>query len=148
MYRNFSINEKEKRQILEMHVSKGYKRSLNENELWDKDFAHRDSTDPLDYDDPRDDPEWGEEEHDDFIGAELVQDNDGYLELYIDGEKDGRNWGFYKEGDEYDYDGNKRQGTYITTVTNPKTGEDVKIIIFPYEKPKPEFGGGKSGYDM
>lgn len=32
MYRNFSITEKEKRQILEMHQSKGYKMSLNESQ--------------------------------------------------------------------------------------------------------------------
>jgi hypothetical protein len=30
MYKNFSINEKEKRQILEMHTSNGYKSSINE----------------------------------------------------------------------------------------------------------------------
>jgi hypothetical protein len=31
MYRNFSINAKERRQIMEMHVSSGYKKSLNES---------------------------------------------------------------------------------------------------------------------
>lgn len=35
MYRNFSINEKEKREILEMHTTKGYKKSLNENDAED-----------------------------------------------------------------------------------------------------------------
>jgi hypothetical protein len=44
MYRNFSITEEEKKQILEMHTTNGYKRSLNEQpedknisgKLWNK----------------------------------------------------------------------------------------------------------------
>jgi hypothetical protein len=35
MYRNLTLTEKEKKQILEMHVSKGYKKSVNESYQYD-----------------------------------------------------------------------------------------------------------------
>jgi hypothetical protein len=57
MYKNFKISEEEKRQILEMHQSRGYKKPLNENINYDEPILR--NKDMYDADDERyDDDEY------------------------------------------------------------------------------------------
>jgi hypothetical protein len=124
---------------------------INESELWDRDSSHMDSTDPLDYDDPRDSPNQDEEEDLNHIDVELVArkvmtDDQGYmsdnghiesyvLDLFINGEKVSNYWGFDVENvlDDRRVD--------IFTITHPITKDKIKIWVGDKE------GGHKSEWN-